>query len=117
MTITEVLDWWKRAQLRWPLSEVDLADLFLQFAKEHNIDDPRESKGSTIVPAQLYRSLERLHLAVIACARIGFEESSPITTALKMLGISFIVRICGTTLLRQFWTIRKGNNYGFCGVD
>jgi hypothetical protein len=25
----------------------------------------------------LYRSLERLHLAVVACAAIGFEESSP----------------------------------------
>ena len=34
-----------------------------------------------ILVAQLYRSLERLHLSVKACAGIGFEESSPTTNA------------------------------------
>jgi hypothetical protein len=37
--------------------------------------------SNKIITAQLYRSLERLHLAVKACARIGFEESSPTTNA------------------------------------
>jgi hypothetical protein len=36
---------------------------------------------SKIMTVQLYRSLERLHLAIKACAGIGFDESSPTTNA------------------------------------
>jgi hypothetical protein len=36
-------------------------------------------KCSPIPFAQLYRSLQRLHLAVKECASIGFQESSPTT--------------------------------------
>jgi hypothetical protein len=34
-----------------------------------------------IVSVNLYRSLQRLHLAIKACAGIGFEESSPTRNA------------------------------------
>jgi hypothetical protein len=39
-----------------------------------------EPPGNRIMCAQLYRSLNRLHLAVKACAAIAFEESSPINS-------------------------------------
>lgn len=40
-----------------------------------------ETLPSKMLTAQLYRSLERLHLAVIGCGEIGFEESSPVDNA------------------------------------
>ena len=40
---------------------------------------PEGEPTTKILSSQLWRCLERLHLAVNACARIGFEESSPTT--------------------------------------
>ena len=66
----------------WPLTKSE-ADQIADELRKRLAAAPRAAGGQreTRLSTMLYRSLERLSIAIESCAKIGFQESSPTTNA------------------------------------